>query len=64
MKENMQQPTGASEREELLRELVLRLATFPGDQRTKDPQRLIGEVPPTLDDVLTSVRRDRQGKIA
>ena len=34
--------------EELLRELALRLATFPGDPRVMNPQLFVGELPQHL----------------
>ena len=35
-------------REDLLRELALRLSTFPGDPRNEDPQLLVGKLPDNL----------------
>lgn len=34
--------------ESLLHELVLRLATYPGDPRVDEPQLLVGQIPPNL----------------
>jgi len=38
----------SSQNEELLRELALRLATFPGDPRVMNPQLFVGELPQRL----------------
>ena len=35
-------------REDLLRELALRLSTFPGDPRNEDPQLLVGQLPSNM----------------
>jgi hypothetical protein len=35
-------------REDLLRELALRLSTYPGDPRNDDPQLLVGQLPDNL----------------
>jgi hypothetical protein len=35
-------------REDLLRELALRLSTYPGDPRNEDPQLLVGQLPDNL----------------
>ncbi len=48
MNEHMPQPAGASEREELLRELALRLAIYPQDPLAENPQLFVGELPPDL----------------
>ena len=38
----------SNQNEELLRELALRLATFPGDPRVMNPQLFVGELPQNL----------------
>ena len=38
----------SSQNEELLRELALRLSTFPGDPRVMNPQLFVGELPQSL----------------
>ena len=35
-------------REDLLRELALRLSTYPGDPRNSDPQLLVGQIPENM----------------
>jgi hypothetical protein len=40
--------TTPGEREDLLQELALRLASYPGDPRNEDPQLLVGKLPDKL----------------
>jgi hypothetical protein len=41
-------PSAADEREELLRKLALRLATYPSDPSVSNPQLLVGQLPENL----------------
>jgi hypothetical protein len=46
---NMSESRSHSDNNEaVLRELILRFATFPGDPRTQDPQLLVGQIPEDL----------------
>ena len=45
---NTPQNSEANNREAILRELVVRLATFPGDPRVNNPQLLVGQIPEGL----------------
>ncbi len=45
---NTPQDAGANDRETLLREMIVRLVTFPGDPRVNNPHVLIGQIPEGL----------------
>ena len=45
---NTPQDTGANGREALLREMIVRLNSFPGDPRVNNPHVLIGQIPEGL----------------
>ena len=45
---NTPQDSGANDREAILRELFVRLSTFPGDPRVYNPQILVGQTPEGL----------------
>ena len=45
---NTPQDSGTNESEAILRDLVVRLATFPGDPRVSNPQLLVGQIPEGL----------------
>lgn len=48
MDENIPTPQNLTERETLLRDLVIRLSAFAGDPRVGNPQVLVGELPQSL----------------
>ena len=48
MDENIPTPQNSTERETLLRDLVIRLSAFAGDPRVGNPQLLVGELPQSL----------------
>jgi hypothetical protein len=45
---NTPQDAGASDREALLQEMLVRLNSFPGDPRVNNPQVLVGQIPEGL----------------
>src|SRR5260221_13051833 len=48
MDENIPTPQNFTERETLLRDLVIRLSTFAGDPGVGNPQVLVGELPQSM----------------
>ncbi|MHB8597316.1 MAG: hypothetical protein ACYDER_10960 [Ktedonobacteraceae bacterium] len=56
---NTPQDAGADDRETLLREMIVRLATFPGDPRVSNPRVLVGQIPEGLPEEIPFPEQSR-----
>lgn len=56
---NIPQDSGANDREALLREMIVRLVTFPGDPRVSNPQVLVGQIPEGLPEEIPLPEQSR-----